>query len=186
VITPLLCFAEKLQKIQLLKIFSIFAQKKIMDKLNLLLKWVQNLTNYDTILDDTKEKGIGIKTLYDSEKNVLLDKKEAVKLVREVTGYNYIHTPSCPTCFLTAVTTMKNKIEELLNLEQTKLSESEKIKLKEDFERSLEDSAENLKDFFNEKDNNGGLDTSGTETKDVKTTSSRKVKNDNTRNNKKK
>jgi Fe-S cluster biogenesis protein NfuA len=157
-----------------------------MDKLNLLLKWVQNLTNYDTIVDDTKEKNIGIKTLYDSEMNVLLDKKEAVKIIREVTGYNYIHTPNCSSCFMSAVTEMKNKIEELLNLEQTKISESEKIKLKEDFERSLDDSAEKLKDFFNEKKDNRGLDTSGDKTKDVGITPGRKVKNDNTRNSKKK
>ena len=157
-----------------------------MDKLNLLLKWVDNLTNYDTIVDDTKQKNIGIKTLYDSEMNVLLGKKEAIKLIQELTGYNYIHTPNCSNCFLNAVTVMKNKIQELLNIEQTKLSESEKSKLKEDFERSLDDSAENLKDFFNEKENNRGLDTSGTETKDVKTTSNGKIKNDNTRNRKKK
>ena len=157
-----------------------------MDKLNLLLKWVDNLTNYDTIVDDTKQKNIGIKTLYDSEMNVLLGKKEAIKLIQEVTGYNYIHTPSCPTCFLNAVTVMKNKIQELLNIEQTKLSESEKSKLKEDFERSLDDSAENLKDFFNEKKDNGGLDTSGTERKDSEITPSGEVKTNNTRNRKKK
>lgn len=156
-----------------------------MDKLNLLLKWVDNLTNYDTIVDDTKERNIGIKTLYDKDMNVLLGKKEAIKLIQELTGYNYIHTPNCSTCFLNAVTTMKNKIQELLNIEQTKLSESEKLKLKDDFERSLDDSAENLKEFYEKKDN-GGLDTSGVETKDVKTTSNGKIKNDNSRNSKKK
>ena len=59
--------------------------------------------------------------------NILLGKKEAIKLIQELTGYNYIHTPNCSGCFLGAVTTMKNKIQELLNIEQTKLSESEKI-----------------------------------------------------------
>lgn len=157
-----------------------------MDKLNLLLMWVQNLTNYDTIVDDTKEKNIGIKTLYDKDMNVLLGKKEAIKLIQELTGYNYIHTPNCSGCFLGAVTTMKNKIQELLNIEQTKLSESEKSKLKEDFERSLDDSAENLKDFFNEKKDNGGLDTSGTERKDSEIASSREVKTNNSGNRKKK
>ena len=143
-----------------------------MDKLNLLLDWVNNLTNYDTIVDDTKQKNIGIKTLYDSDMNVLLDKKDAIKIIREVTGYNYIHTPNCSTCFLNAVTTMKNKIQELLNIEQTKLTESEKTKLKEDFERSIADDAENLKEFY-EKENRGGLDSSGTETKDSEITPSR-------------